>query len=191
MEEKKLNKKAVAVLIVVVIIAIVFITGGSSGDKTVIKSENTISPTQQAQEEEYQEVMNSARNQIEEAKKSLEEARVMREGSTTPTNGQNQQAQTSTNVSIIDDKSELIILKEQKVKAESLTKMAVSLIAADKITEAIDLYNARWQELAKLRVEIIYNNVLTDVEKKNIDGALKTEQESITIILSKYDQLYR
>lgn len=86
---------------------------------------------------------------------------------------------------------EIKILQEQKVKAENLTKTAVNLITEDKMSEAIALYNARWNELAKLRVEIIYDKELTDTQKKNIDNALKVEQESITSILSKYEQLYR
>lgn len=59
------------------------------------------------------------------------------------------------------------------------------------MSEAIALYNTRWNEFAKLRVEILYDKELTDAQKKNIDNALKVEQESITSILSKYEQLYR
>jgi len=53
------------------------------------------------------------------------------------------------------------------------------------MSKAIALYNARWNELAKLRVEIIYDKEFTDAQKKNIDKALEVEQEGITSILSK------
>lgn len=92
---------------------------------------------------------------------------------------------------ITEQKREIKILQEQKAKAENLTKAAVNLITEDKISEAIALYNERWNELAKLRVEILYDKDLSDAQKNNIDKALKSEQESITAILSQYQQLYR
>lgn len=89
------------------------------------------------------------------------------------------------------ENKEMNILQEQKTKAENTTRTATSLITEDKMSEAMALYNERWNELAKLRVEILYDNDLSDAQKKNIDNALKTEQESITNILSMYEQLYR
>ncbi|MBU3979176.1 hypothetical protein KJ980_03405 [Patescibacteria group bacterium] len=80
-EKKKLNKKAVAVLIVVVIIAIVFITGGSSGDKTVIKSENIVNPTIQAKQAEFEEMRKRVKDELESAQKTLDEAKAISEGS--------------------------------------------------------------------------------------------------------------
>lgn len=91
----------------------------------------------------------------------------------------------------IESQKEIKILQEQKTKAENLTKTAVDLITEDKMSEAIALYNARWNELAKLRVEILYDKDLTDAQKKNIDNALKADQEGVTSVLSKYEQLYR
>lgn len=91
----------------------------------------------------------------------------------------------------LDVQKEMKILQEQKAKGENLTKTAVNLITENKMSEAIALYNTRWNELAKLRVEIIYDEELTDAQKKNIDNALKADQEGITSILSKYEQLYR
>lgn len=92
---------------------------------------------------------------------------------------------------IIDSQKEIKILQEQKAKSENLTKTAVNLITENKMSEAISLYNARWNELAKLRIEIIYDKELTEPQKKNIDNALKVDQEGITSILSQYEQLYR
>lgn len=96
-----------------------------------------------------------------------------------------------TPTTIIESQKEIKILQEQKAKSENLTKTAVNLIAEDKMSEAIALYNARWSELAKLRVEILYDKELIDAQKKNIDNPLKVEQEGIANILSKYEQLYR
>ncbi len=83
------------------------------------------------------------------------------------------------------------ILQEQKAIAESLTKTALDLIANDRVQEAMNLYNGRWNELTKLRGEILYDKELTDAQKENIDRALKGEQEGITNILSKYQQVYQ
>lgn len=92
---------------------------------------------------------------------------------------------------IEDDAKETKILQEQKTIAENLTKTALDLIANDRVQEAMNLYNDRWSELTKLRGEILYDKDLTDAQKKNIDRALKGEQEGITNILSKYQQVYQ
>jgi len=92
---------------------------------------------------------------------------------------------------IKEDTKETKILQEQKAIAENLTKTALDLIANDRVQEAMNLYNDRWGELTKLRGEILYDKELTDAQKKNIDRALKGEQESITNILSKYQQVYQ
>lgn len=90
-----------------------------------------------------------------------------------------------------NNSKEVRILQEQKAKAENTTKTALNLISEDKIEEAMALYNDRWSELTKLRGEILYDKELTDAQKKNIDKALQGEQESITRILSKYQQTYQ
>lgn len=85
---------------------------------------------------------------------------------------------------------EMKILREQKAIGENITKTATNLITENKMSELKTLYKDRWDELAKLRADILYDKDLSDAEKKNIGNALKLDQEGVTSVLSKYEQLY-
>ena len=103
-------------------------------------------------------------------------------------NGNGEPIQLETNQS--EQNKAMRILQEQKERAEETTRTAVNLITEDKMSEIVALYNDRWNEIAQLRVDVMYDKELTGAEKKNIDQALEVEQEGITNILSKYQQLY-
>lgn len=85
---------------------------------------------------------------------------------------------------------ELKILQEQKDASEHVTRRAVELIKENRMTEVRQLYKNRWNELAILRTNIIFDTDLNTAEKQNIDKALRGEQEGITEILAKYERLY-
>jgi hypothetical protein len=85
---------------------------------------------------------------------------------------------------------EYSILQEQKAASENLTRRSVELIKENRITEVRQLYKSRWNELATLRTNIVLDHDLTAAEKQNIDRALRSDQEAITEVLGKYDQLY-
>jgi hypothetical protein len=85
---------------------------------------------------------------------------------------------------------ELKILQEQKTASENLTRRAVELIKANQMPEVRQLYKQHWDEIATLRTNITFDKELTGAEKKNIDNALRTEQEAITEVLAKYARLY-
>lgn len=123
-------------------------------------------------------------------KKSFQEGNQKANEAVNGTPSPTQQTLKETVTPTVDGQRELKILQEQKAKAETLDKTAVNLITQNKIADAIALYKARWDELAKLRVDIIYDKELTDAQKKNIDSALKVDQEGVTSIISKYEQLY-
>jgi hypothetical protein len=82
------------------------------------------------------------------------------------------------------------ILREQKAASEDLTRQAVELIKASRMPEVRQLYKKRWNEIATLRTNIVFNKDLSDAEKKNIDNALQIEQEAINDVLAKYEGLY-
>lgn len=82
------------------------------------------------------------------------------------------------------------ILREQKAASEGLTRQAVDLIKANRMTEVRQLYKERWNEIATVRTNIIYDKELSDTDKKRIDDALRSEQEAINAVLAKYDKLY-
>ena len=95
----------------------------------------------------------------------------------------------STTTSSLSSK-ELRILQEQKLAAENVTRRAVELIKANRMSEVRQLYKDRWNELATLRTNIALDRELTATEKENIDRALRTDQEAVTELISKYDHLY-
>jgi len=82
------------------------------------------------------------------------------------------------------------ILREQRTASENLTRRAVALIKENRMTKVRQLYKARWNELATLRANIALDHDLAAAEKDNIDRALRNDQEAITAVLEKYDQLY-
>ena len=82
------------------------------------------------------------------------------------------------------------ILAQQKARAQEIDRQAVELITQDKMAEARKVYKARWNELAKLRLAVIQDETLTPYDRKRVDGALKADQEGVTAVLSKYDELY-
>ena len=90
----------------------------------------------------------------------------------------------------VEDSKVYAILVEQKQKAEETTRGAVELITQNKIQEARNLIDNRWKELAKLRVDILYDDSLAKSEKELLDSVFKEEQESLTRILSVYEELY-
>jgi hypothetical protein len=85
---------------------------------------------------------------------------------------------------------EVKILQEQKDASEQVTRRAVELIQENRITEVRQLYKNRWNELATLRTNIIFDSELNTAEKQNIEQALRGEQDGITEILAKYERLY-
>jgi hypothetical protein len=82
------------------------------------------------------------------------------------------------------------ILREQKAASEELTRHAVELIKANQMPDVRKLYKKRWNEIATLRTNIVFDRELTAADKKNIDDALRTEQEAINAVLAKYEGLY-
>lgn len=82
------------------------------------------------------------------------------------------------------------ILREQKAASEELTRQAVELIKDNQMPDVRKLYKKRWNEIATLRTNIVFDKELSEVEKKNIDNALRTEQEAINAVLAKYEGLY-
>lgn len=82
------------------------------------------------------------------------------------------------------------ILQGEKTAAENLTRLAVELIKENRMPEVRQLYKARWNELATLRTNIAFDGELSAAEKQNIDWALRSDQEGITDVLGKYDQVY-
>jgi hypothetical protein len=97
---------------------------------------------------------------------------------------------TSSTSSAAPASKEYSILKEQRAASENLTRRAVELIKENRMTEVRQLYKTRWNELATLRANIALDHDLTAVEKDNIDRALRSDQEAISAVLEKYDQLY-
>ena len=97
---------------------------------------------------------------------------------------------TSSTSSTAQASKEQSILQEQKTASEDLTHRSVELIKEHRMAEVRQLYKSRWGELATLRANIAFDNDLTAAEKDNIDRALRNDQEAITAVLEKYDQLY-
>jgi hypothetical protein len=97
---------------------------------------------------------------------------------------------TSSTSSMAPASKEYRILKEQRAALENLTRRAVELIKENRMPEVRQLYKSRWNELATLRRDIALDHDLTAAEKQNIDAALRSDQEAITEVLDKYDQLY-
>jgi hypothetical protein len=85
---------------------------------------------------------------------------------------------------------ELRILQEQKTASENLTRRAVELIKANRMSEVRQLYKDRWNELATLRTNVTFDRELTAAEKENIERTLRADQEAITELIAKYDRLY-
>jgi len=56
--------------------------------------------------------------------------------------------------------------------------------------EVRQLYKKRWNEIATLRTNIVFDTELSDADKQNIDNALRTEQEAVSAVLAKYERLY-
>jgi hypothetical protein len=85
---------------------------------------------------------------------------------------------------------ELQILQEQKTASENLTRQAVELIKANRMSDVRQLYKTRWNELATVRANVALDHDLTVAQKQNIDRALREDQEAITAVLDKYDRAY-
>ncbi len=96
----------------------------------------------------------------------------------------------SSTVSTSSVSKETRILQEQKAASANLTLRAVDLIKENRKPEVRRLYKSRWNELASLRAKIVLDHDLNAAEKQNIDRALQTDQEAITEVLAKYDQMY-
>jgi hypothetical protein len=97
---------------------------------------------------------------------------------------------TSSTSSAAPASKEYSILKEQRSASEDLTRRAVELIKENRMSEVRHLYKTRWNELATVRANIALDHDLTAAEKDNIDRALRSDQEAISAVLEKYDQLY-
>ena len=82
------------------------------------------------------------------------------------------------------------ILQEQKTASENLTRQAVELIKANRMSEVRQLYKTRWNELATVRANVALDHDLTVAQKQNIDRALREDQEAVTDVLDKYDRVY-
>jgi len=81
-------------------------------------------------------------------------------------------------------------LRTQKAKSEEVDKQAVELMTQDRMAQARKLYKSRWNEVAKLRLQVIQDQGFTQYEKERIGSALQTEQEGITQVLNKYEEMY-
>lgn len=82
------------------------------------------------------------------------------------------------------------ILAEQKARSEEIDRQAVDLITQNKMVQARKLYKGRWNELAKLRLAVVHDAALTPYDRKRVDNALQADQEGVTAVLAKYEQLY-
>jgi len=95
----------------------------------------------------------------------------------------------SNKVSVPESKAARI-LREQKAASEELTRQAVDLIKANRMTEVRQLYKKRWNDIATVRTNVAFDKDLSDADKQNIDNALRTEQEAVNAVLAKYERLY-
>jgi predicted transcriptional regulator len=114
---------------------------------------------------------------------------VIQSGKQNPQLG-NSEPVVSSSASTASASKEYRILQEQKTASENLTRRSVELIKENRMSEVRQVYKSRWNELATLRTNNALAHDLTAAEKQNIDQALRSDQEAITEVLEKYNQLY-
>src|SRR2546423_605852 len=81
------------------------------------------------------------------------------------------------------------ILAEQKAASDTVTRHAVELLKADQMGAARKLYKDHWNDLATVRTDLLLRSDLSASDKQLVDATLKADQESVTAILSKYEEL--
>ena len=82
------------------------------------------------------------------------------------------------------------LLADQKARAKAVDRQAVDLITADKMNEARALYKSRWNELAQLRLSTAQDETMSQHEREQVDRAHAADQDGVTAVLNKYDEVY-
>lgn len=66
----------------------------------------------------------------------------------------------------------------------------MELIKQGRMAQIRALYKKRWDELATVRLDVAQSKELTPYDKERVDRTLKADQEGVTAVLSKHEELY-